>query len=110
MNEMDITDITVVIPTLGRPHLLRRCVLAVQSGDVTPERIIVCDQSNDSSTRLVAEGFQNRGVNLKYVHLSRAGTSAARNAGIGIADTELIAFIDDDCVPDHRWPASLRVD
>jgi GT2 family glycosyltransferase len=105
MNEMDIT---VVIPTLGRPHLLKRCVLAVQSGDLAPERIIVCDQSSDSSTRLVAEGFQNRGVNLKYVHLSRAGTSAARNAGIGIADTELIAFIDDDCVPDKGWLSSLR--
>lgn len=105
---MNKTDVTIVIPTLGRPHLLRRCVMGVLSGDMKPDRIIVCDQSNDSSTRLVAEGFQNHGVNLTYIHLSQLGASAARNAGISAAKTELIAFIDDDCVPDHRWLSSLH--
>jgi glycosyltransferase involved in cell wall biosynthesis len=106
-DEINTSKTTVVIPTLSRPHLLRRCILGVLSGDLKPELIIVCDQSNDSSTRLVAEGFQDRGVNLMYMHLPAEGTSAARNAGIKAAQTKLIAFIDDDCVPDHRWLASL---
>lgn len=99
--------VTVVIPTLGRPHLLRRCVQSVLAGALPPERIIVCDQSNDSSTRLVVEGFQGRGSAVLYLHLPSANASAARNAGLYAATTDLVAFTDDDCVADGNWLAAL---
>lgn len=101
------SGVTVVIPTLGRPHLLRRCVQSVLSGALAPERIIVCDQSNDSSTRLVVEGFQGRGSAVLYLHQPTANASAARNAGLYAATTDLVAFTDDDCVADENWLAAL---
>jgi GT2 family glycosyltransferase len=39
--------------------------------------------------------------------LPRSGQSAARNAAAELAEGELLAFIDDDCVPSPDWLAGL---
>jgi glycosyltransferase involved in cell wall biosynthesis len=40
---------------------------------------------------------------IAYVHLARRGVSRARNASIGLARGEILAFLDDDCEADPRW-------
>jgi GT2 family glycosyltransferase len=98
--------VTVVIPTIARPALLARCLESVLRGDRRPDRIVVCDQSLDERTA-AAVGSVGGDAGVTYVRLRRAGASAARNAGIERADTELVAFIDDDCVAGSGWLAGL---
>jgi GT2 family glycosyltransferase len=40
---------------------------------------------------------------VKYVPFTNANISAARNAGLAIAAGEVIAFCDDDAIPDPPW-------
>jgi GT2 family glycosyltransferase len=97
----------VVIPTLNRPGEVVRCIQSVLSGEMQPERIVVCDQSRSDATRRAVEGRFGGSGRVEYLHLDRPNASAARNAGLHAARTDLLAFIDDDCRADRRWLAAL---
>jgi O-antigen biosynthesis protein len=97
---------TVVIPTIARPAHLSRCLESVLVGDRRPDRVIVCDQSQDGRTAAAVDGVRGDAAVL-YVRLRLAGASAARNAGIERAETDLIAFIDDDCTAGLGWLEGL---
>lgn len=71
-----------MIPTCGRPELLQRCLAALGCQSLPREHyeIIVADD-----TQL------------------RSGPAAARNRGWRKARAPVVAFTDDDTVPDPRW-------
>jgi len=97
---------TVVVPTVGRPDLLARCLRSVLRGDHRPDRVIVCDQSEDQRTADVVRSMA-MGNLILYLRLPVAAASAARNAGITNATSDLVAFIDDDCIAAPAWLAML---
>lgn len=97
---------TVIIPTIGRPSLLERCLTSILDGDRRPDRIIVCDQSADDATADVVRSLRSA-VPITYLRLAVAAVSAARNAGNDAADTDLVIFIDDDCIAAQSWLGSL---
>ncbi len=90
-------DVTVVIPTRGRPDLLA-CSIGTALGQqgVEVEVVVVDDASADgTATRSVAGGD----ARVRVVrHSTRQGVSAARNSGIAAARGEWVAFLDDDDV------------
>jgi GT2 family glycosyltransferase len=65
--------------------------------------VVVVDQSEDDSTRHVVEGIMPRLPNLRYVPLSMKGCSLGRNVGIEETQSEIIAFLDDDCAVESDW-------
>jgi glycosyltransferase involved in cell wall biosynthesis len=101
--------ISVVIPTYHRPDLLLRCLNAVLDQSMAPDsyEIIVADDGHDDDTqRAVTEIARDLGSvgNLRYLRPPTGrGPGVARNAGWRAARGELIAFTDDDTVPDSNW-------
>ncbi|HEY9307026.1 MAG TPA: glycosyltransferase family A protein [Microbacterium sp.] len=84
--------VSAVIPTIGRPELVR-AVKSVLSQTVPVEPIVVLDRpekADDVAHQLA--GFPHK---LVLTEGSRGG-GAARNIGVSNADSELIAFLDDD--------------
>jgi len=101
-------SLDVVVPTRNRPELLERCVDSILSTGYKNLRVIVVD--NDPSGPETADRVARRvdwGPRVDYVKVMRAGSSLARNRGIGNATAEIIAFVDDDIVVDPGWAASL---
>jgi GT2 family glycosyltransferase len=98
---------SVVVPTYSRPDLLRRCLAALAAQDLGPAayEVIVADDDAGPDTRALVEEQARRGpVRLRYVPVTGPhGPAAARNAGWRCAEGEIIAFTDDDCVPDPGW-------
>ncbi|MFL6664897.1 MAG: glycosyltransferase family 2 protein [Rhizobacter sp.] len=100
--------LSVVIPTYRRPELLARCLAAAltQSIDRQAYEVIVVDDGHDDATRAQVEGMQPAGdaPALRYVRPAQGrGPAVARNAGWRAARGTLIAFTDDDTIPDRRW-------
>jgi glycosyltransferase involved in cell wall biosynthesis len=95
---------SVVIATLRRPELLERCVTALVGLDRGPDEIIVVDNSTgDPATESVAREHGTR-----YLRHARHGLSGARNAGALAARATIVAFLDDDAVPEAGWRDALE--
>lgn len=106
----DEVRVSVVIPTCRRPDLLQRCLDAVLAQSLDPREfeIVVVDDAHDEVTRALVATLQPAGgmPTLRYMRPPNGrGPAIARNAGWWAASGSLIAFTDDDTVPDKVWLA-----
>lgn len=100
-------DVSVVIPTRDRPDMLERCLKALANQTLSPDRyeIVVVDDGPDPETRDVVSRIA-RVTKARIVYVPGAGgkgPAAARNTGWRHATAPVIAFTDDDTVPDPGW-------
>lgn len=102
-----VTPVTVVISTLARPHLLRRCLVALLTGEVLPDEVVVVDQGDRASTAAVLDELACQ-LPVRHLAQERLGLSASQNAGVKAARSSIVAVVDDDCVPAHDWLAVIR--
>lgn len=101
---------SVVVPTYRRPWMLQRCLRAIASQDLEPSsfELIVVDDGPDAGTRQVVEALAaeaaRRGLSVRYLEATGTrGPAGARNLGWRNARAPIIAFTDDDTVPDRTW-------
>lgn len=96
--ESDLTT-TIVICTRNRPKLLRKCLEGIANLERTADEVIVVDNtSGDEETEAVAREFA-----AVYTVEPIQGLSRARNRGLAESNFEIVAYLDDDAVPDERW-------
>lgn len=97
-------DVTVAICTRERPDDLRRALDGVLAQAPAPAEILVVDNRPvTDATRLVATANPR----VRYLREDRRGLDAARNRALREARGEIVAFNDDDAVPDQGWLAAL---
>lgn len=91
--------VSVVIASRGRPEALRRCLIGVSQLCYDPfEVVVVADHASCSALRALPQA-----AFVRVVEFDEANISAARNAGIAAAAGQIVAFIDDDAVPEPTW-------
>jgi O-antigen biosynthesis protein len=96
-------SVSVVIATRGRPALLKRCLDGVARQDVAPLEVLVVDNSQgERVTRELALG-----CGARYIIEPLRGLSCARNRGARESAGEVVAYLDDDSVPEHDWLKAL---
>jgi glycosyltransferase involved in cell wall biosynthesis len=104
--------LTVAIPTYLRADQLRRCLdavlpqvdAAVDHGVLFAAEVLVVDNSPDGSAQAtIADLLDARADRLRYAHEPDPGIAAARNRALSEATGRLLAFIDDDEVPQPAW-------
>lgn len=93
-------NVSVVIPTYNRAHLIERTVGSVLAQETAPTEIIVVDDGSTDDTTSVLAGLDSSVTAISKVN---EGGAAARNAGVAAASTDWIAFLDSDDLwrPDH---------
>ncbi|MBV0913574.1 glycosyltransferase family 2 protein [Anianabacter salinae] len=95
--------VSVVVVSRDRPRLLLRTLLGLSQLDHTAfEVVLVADAAGRAA--IDASPFAGR---VKLAAFDQANISAARNLGIAQAAGEVIAFIDDDSVPEPTWLSRL---
>jgi len=102
-------QISIVVPTYRRPELLMQCLAALARQRFPAEEfeVVVADDAADEATRRQIESLGSAPLRIHYIAVTgRHGPAAARNAGWRAARGEIIAFTDDDCVPDSAWLAA----
>lgn len=93
-------DISVVIPTNRKSKRLHSSIEAVfQSASCCNihTQIIVVDSSKTIST-LSLDRFQNTDLSELIIVRSRPGANCARNQGLLASKSDIVLFIDDDCL------------
>ena len=101
----ELPSVAIAICTCKRPRELARCLESLAALTERPREIIVVDNApEDGTTREVANRFRN----VRYVAEPRPGLSAARNAALAAACSDIVAFTDDDVIVDSDWSARIR--
>jgi glycosyltransferase involved in cell wall biosynthesis len=93
--------VSVVLPTHDRPALLREAVESVAAQTYPNiELIVVDDASPTPAAETIDAASLGSAITLRVLRREEnRGANAARNRGIGAANGEYIAFLDDD----DRW-------
>ncbi len=98
--------ISVVIPTYNRAAAVREAIASVLVQTRPADEILVVD---DGSTDHTAEVLADFGDRIRVIAQPNGGVSAARNAGIGHATGDWLAFLDsDDVWLPHRLATLAR--
>jgi len=105
--------VSVCIATCARPDGLRSLLGALEVLELPARvtlQVVVVDNDAAGSARAVCEELTARhAYALRYVVEKRRGIPFARNAALAVAlaDSDFIAFIDDDEIPESDWLAEL---
>jgi len=104
--EPAVEKATVAVCTRDRPDDLRRCLDALYPYlEAGHELLVVDNRPSTRETERVVAMYDG----VRYVREDRQGLSAAGNRAFREASHEVVAFADDDTVPDPGWlPALLR--
>lgn len=97
-----VSDLTVVIPTLGRA-LLRESLGHLHSGSHWPSEVIVVHQGEDTSVRGWIDDLVLKGLNIRYISSTERGRARGVNEGIREVRTTFLAITDDDCFVAGDW-------
>ncbi len=95
----DAPSVSLIIASRHRPAMLARCLTAVAQLDHPAFEVVVVA---DPVGLEVARAWP-----VKAVPFNERNISVARNLGIAAAAGDVVAFIDDDAVPEPLWLAHL---
>jgi glucosyl-dolichyl phosphate glucuronosyltransferase len=103
----DIGSISVLICTYNRAELLGQTLEAL-SRAITPDRcaveiVVVDNNSTDDTAAVVRQAAASAPWPVQYVHEQQQGKSFALNAGLSVAQGDVIALTDDDVIPSADW-------
>lgn len=89
-----MSNVSVIIPTKNREHLLRITLENILGQTLKPHEIIVVDDGSvDGTQRMVETEFAGR---VKFIKNRGRGPGAARNTGFDISSGSFIQFFDSD--------------
>lgn len=105
-------EISVIIPTHNRANLLRKNLTSLihQNFPSNEYEILICDDGSTDQTKAMVEKITVKASlpPIRYLFQTNQGPAAARNLGIKKAKSKIIAFTDDDCLPDRDWLLEIK--
>jgi GT2 family glycosyltransferase len=96
-----VAPVTVLLPTIGRPDLVRRCLESLAHCAPRADEIIVIDSSRDDAVATVVSAFAD--VGTRAIPCPTPGIGAAFNLGLREARHEFVLLTNDDCTVERSW-------
>ncbi|WP_299414371.1 glycosyltransferase [Acaryochloris sp. IP29b_bin.148] len=98
---MGVPKVTVIIPVYNDSQRLKLCLQALKKQTYSQSHytVIVVDNNSTENLSDVTDEFPN--VELAFE--AQPGSYAARNKGIAISASDILAFTDSDCIPSIEW-------
>lgn len=103
--DYEIPFVSVVVCTYNRKQLLKSCLNSIYAQDFPQTRfeVIVIDGGSIDGTEEICQDYPN----LQFIVEHKYGLAYARNKGAELAQGEIVAYTDDDCIVDKHWLRSL---
>jgi len=95
-------SVSVIVPHYNDLAGLDKCLaaLSAQSLDRSKYEIIVADNNSPIDQEIIESVIGDR---AQLVFIKEKGAGPARNGGVKLASSSILAFTDSDCIPDHNW-------
>ena len=92
-------ELDIIIPAYNAERYLRECVDSVLKQQTQYSfRVLAIDDGSTDETPEILDEYAARDSRVNVIHQENRGHSGARNAGLEIADAELVMFLDSDDV------------
>jgi len=89
--------VSIIIPTAGRKHLLRRCIDSIFSYTRSPFEIVIVDNGSDDGTAAMIRDVQEGRTNIKsFRNPSNLGYQKALNQAVEMSSGDYLLFFNDD--------------
>jgi GT2 family glycosyltransferase len=95
--------ISVVVCSYNGSGTLRECLTGIASLRYPDYEVVVVSDGSTDDTAQIAADFEG----VRVVETPQRGLSSARNTGMEASSGEIIAYIDDDAIPDPDWLTHL---
>jgi glycosyltransferase involved in cell wall biosynthesis len=99
--------VSLIVPTRNRRAKLERLLRSIDELRGNPlEEVIVIDGRSVDSTREFLREWSRAGHSFSPIVLNQDrgnGPGSARNLGMEATVSDIVAFTDDDCIPDPDW-------
>ena len=106
-DQFSSTDVTVIIPTIGREEVLLDTIHACLREQQPPFEVIVVDQSKSHEPATIRQLSEWTGQGTVKVLTPNIGSQpAAMNIGLQAARSRLLLFLDDDVQPTPGFVAA----
>lgn len=106
MTPLQNSEVSIIVPTLGRREQLAGCLASLFACDPPPSEVVIVDQGGAGVARQVA-GERTHGP-VRVIDDSAVGLGRARNVGARAAQSDLLLYTDDDCRVDRDWVGAAR--
>jgi glycosyltransferase involved in cell wall biosynthesis len=92
--------VAVCVCTRNRPENLQRTLDSINASTIGVDQVVVSDDGTTHTVRGLCEALE---LPITYVDGPRIGLGANRNAALDAVTTDLVLFLDDDCLlaPDY---------
>ena len=88
--------VSIIVPCYQSGQTLERTISSIQAQTVKDWELIAVDDGSKDDTWSVLQRLAENEPRMRIVHQENAGVSAARNAGMEIAQGEWLSFVDAD--------------
>ena len=101
MSGHDDPFVSVIVPVYNDAERLKLCLEALEAQSYPSDgyEVIVVDNGSDKSPDLVVALFPHATLAFQ----PKAGSYAARNMGLSVANGQFLAFTDADCIATPQW-------
>jgi O-antigen biosynthesis protein len=96
-----VASVTVVLPTIGRPALLRKCLESLARCQPRADDVLVVDSSDDDAVAKTVAAFAEAGA--RTIYYDAPGLGGAFNLGLRAAKHDIVLLTNDDCTVELSW-------
>ncbi len=98
-------SVAVVIPVYNRPQLLANVLAGLTRQSFQPPfDVVVIDDGSEEDIGEVVDRFSSRlDIRLLIQERDGFGLARARNLGMASVASDIVAFLDGDCIPGEDW-------
>lgn len=88
--------VSIIVPVFRTERTLTRCVESLQAQTFTQWELILVDDGSDDGAPALCDRMAATDARIRVIHQVNAGLSAARNAGLKVAQGKYVWFVDSD--------------
>lgn len=101
-----MASITIIIPAYNSVPFLEETVNSALAQTDPPEHIVIVDDGSPDESYALAQKLAATHHTVQAVQRQNGGAGAARNTGLGLAETDFVLFLDAD---DRLLPEALAL-
>ena len=99
--------LSIIVPIYNVEAYLSRCIDSILAQTFTDFELILIDDGSPDRCAEIMEEYAAKDSRIVTIHQKNGGVSAARNAGLDIAQGEYVMFCDSDDTVSDIWASSM---